>query len=55
MCQISRQLEYAFAFYSNFFKCAKTMEKKKKSQEKTETLAACNSEMAGAISFKFGM
>ena len=41
-------------FYSNFCKCAKT--RKKKKQEKIETLAAARiSEIAGAISFTFGM
>ena len=54
MCQISRRSEYTFAFYSNFCKCAKTR-RRKKYQEKIETLAARISEMAGAISFKFGM
>ena len=49
MCQISRRSEYAFACYSNFCKCAK------KRRRKNETLAARISEMAGAISFKFGM
>ena len=50
MCQISRRSEYAFACYSNFCKCAK-----RQRREKNETLAARISEMAGAISFKFGM
>ena len=30
-------------------------EEEKKNEKKNETLAACISEMAGAISFKFGM
>ena len=50
VCQISRQSEYAFACYSNFCKRAKRRRRKK-----NETLAARISEMAGAISFKFGM
>ena len=29
MCQISRRSEHAFAFYSNFCKCAKRLRKKK--------------------------
>ena len=40
---------FFYFFYSNYCKCAKTRRKK------NETLAACISEMAGAISFKFGM
>ena len=59
MCQISRRSEYAFACYSNFLQvCEKTKKKKKKKKKrrkKHETLAARISEMAGAISFKFGM
>ena len=35
--------------------CEKTKKKKKKRRKKNETLAARISEMAGAISFKFGM
>ena len=54
MCQISRRSEYAFACYSNFCKCAKRR-RKKKTKKKNETLAARISEMAGAISFTFGM
>ena len=53
MCLISRRSEYAFACYSNFCKCAK--KRRRKNEEKNETLAARISEMAGAISFKFGM
>ena len=30
MCQISRRSEYAFAFYSNFCKCAKRRRRKKR-------------------------
>ena len=53
MCQISRHSEDVFVFYSNFCKCAKT--RREKNEIKIETLAAYISEMAGAISFKFGM
>ena len=55
MCQIARRSEYAFACYSNFCKCAKRRRRKKKRRKKNKTLAARISEMAGAISFKFGM
>ena len=33
MCQISRRSEYAFAFYSNFCKCAKRRRKKTKKKK----------------------
>ena len=34
MCQISRRSEHAFAFYSNFCKCAKRRRRKKNNEEK---------------------
>ena len=54
MCQISWRSEYAFACYSSFASVRKDQEEKK-TKKKNETLAARISEMAGAISFKFGM
>ena len=39
-------------FMSDFVKCAKRS-RRKKTKKKTKTLAACISEMAGAIFFKF--
>ena len=41
-------------FITDFAKCA-NKEVEGKNEEKPETLAACISEMAGAISFKFGI
>ena len=54
MCQISRRSEYVFTFYSNFASVQKH-EEEKNEEEKIETLATHISEMAGAISFNFGM
>ena len=34
MCRISRRSEHAFAFYSNFCKCAKRRRRRKKNEEK---------------------
>ena len=34
VCQSSRRSEYAFAFYSNFCKCAKRRRRRKKNEEK---------------------
>ena len=34
MCQISRRSEHAFAFYSNFCKCAKRRRRKKRRKKK---------------------
>ena len=41
-------------FMSDFVKCVKRRSGRK-NEEKTQTLAACTSEMAGVISFKCGM
>ena len=58
MCEISRWLDNAFVFYSNLCEVCNKMKKKrgkKKNKQKNETLAVRISEMAGMISFTFGM
>ena len=42
-------------FMADFAKCAKRRSRRRKNEEKTQTLAARISEMAGAMFFKFGM
>ena len=54
MCQISRQLDNVFVFYSNFYNYVQK-DKEGKYGKKIKTLAARILEMAGAISFTFGM
>ena len=61
MCQISRQSDNAFAFYSSFCKCAKRgrkirrRRKKKKTKKLSQFLKSHISGMPEAISLKFGM
>ena len=52
--KIARRSEYAFAFIAIFASVQKHKEEKKM-KKKIETLEARILEMAGAISFKFGM
>ena len=58
MCQILRQSDNAFAFYSSFCKCAKRgrkIRRKKKTKKLSQFLKSHISEMPEAISLKFGM
>ena len=57
MCQISRQSDNAFAFYSSFCKCAKRGRKirRKKTKKLSQFVKSHISEMPEAISLKFGM
>ena len=57
VCQISRQSDNAFAFYSSFCKCAKRGRKIRRKQTKklSQFLKANISGMPEAISLKFGM
>ena len=58
MCQISRQSDNAFAFYSSFCKCAKRgrkIRRKKKTKKLSQFLKSHISGMPEAISLKFGM
>ena len=57
MCQISRQSDNAFAFYSSFCKCAKRGRKirRKKTKKLSQFLKSHISGMPEAISLKFGM
>ena len=60
VCQISRQSDTAFEFYSSFCKCAKRgrkIRRKKKNEETTvsQFLKSNISGMSKAISLKFGM
>ena len=58
MCQISRQSDNAFAFYSSFCKCAKRGRKiirKKTPKKLSQFLKSHISGMPKAISLKFGM
>ena len=63
VCQISRQSDIAFAFYSTFCKCAKRgrkiIRKKKQTKKKTKKLSqflkSHISGMLDVISLKFGM
>ena len=58
MCQISRQSDNAFAFYSSFCKCAKRGRKiirRKKTKKLSQFLKSNISGMPEAISLKFGM
>ena len=65
MCQISRQSDNVFAFYSSFCKCAKRGRKirrrrrrrrrKKKTKKLSQFLKSHISGMHEAISLKFGM
>ena len=49
------QSEHAFVLLWRILQVCEKKKKKKKRRKKNETLAACISEMAGAIFFKFGM
>jgi len=55
--QVSAWSKHAFTFYSNFSKCAKRqrMRSRKKQRNLNETLGACISKTAGAISFKYSI
>ena len=57
MCQISRQSDNAFAFYSSFCKCAKRGRKirRKKKKKLSQFLKSHISGIPEAISLKFGM
>ena len=57
VCQISRQSDKAFAFYSSFCKCAKKVRKirRKKTKKLSQFLKSNISGMPEAISLKFGM
>ena len=57
VCQISRQSDNAFAFYSSFCKCAKRGRKirRKKTKKLSQFLKSHISGMPEAISLKFGM
>ena len=57
MCQISRQSDNAFAFYSSFCKCAKRGRKyeEKKTKKLSQFLKLHISGIIEAISLKFGM
>ena len=59
MCQISRQSDNAFAFYSSFCKCATRKRKIRRRRKKTKKLSQfLKSHISGtreAISLKFGM
>ena len=57
VCQISRQSNIAFAFYSSFCKCAKRERKirEKKTKKFSQFLKSHISGMLEAISLKFGM
>ena len=57
MCQISRQSDNAFAFYSSFFKCATRKRKirRKKTKKLSQFLKSHISGTREAISLKFGM
>ena len=57
MCQISRQSDNAFAFYSSFCKCAKRGRKirRKKTKKLSQFLKSHISGIPEAISLKFGM
>ena len=58
MCQISRQSDNAFAFYSSFCKCAKRgrkIRRKKKTKKLSQFLKSHISGMPEAISLKFGI
>ena len=55
VCQISRQSDNAFAFYSSFCKCAKRGRGSKKTKKLSQFLKSHISGMPEAISLKFGM
>ena len=58
MCQISRQSDNAFAFYSSFCKCAKRgrkIRRRKKTKKLSQFLKSHISGIPEAISLKFGM
>ena len=57
VCQISRQSDNAFAFYSSFCKCAKRGRKirRKKTKKLSQFLKSHISGIPEAISLKFGM
>ena len=57
VCQISRQSDKAFAFYSSFCKCAKRGRKirRKKTKKLSQFLKSHISGIPEAISLKFGM
>ena len=58
VCQISRQSDNAFAFYSSFCKCAKRgrkIRRKKKTKKLSQFLKSHISGMPEAISLKCGM
>ena len=59
MCQISRQSDNAFAFYSSFCKCAKRgrniRRRRKKTKKLSQFLKSHISGMPEVISLKFGM
>ena len=55
MCQIQGDRSTRLLVIAIFASVRKDEEEKKNEEKKNETLAARISEMAGAISFKFGM
>ena len=58
MCQISRQSDIKFAFYSSFCKCAKRKRKKKKEKKPKKLSQFLKSHISGTsevILFTFGM